>query len=200
MKKIRISRLVFFSVIVVFLTPGVIWAIPIIEQGDTWEYQIFDTPDLWSDWASVDYDSFDWDNATWNVGNAAFGNDGYYTTYWEDNHDIALQNTYELNGNLSNIVLNVAVDNGFALFINGGLVAKEMAGGFTSYWEYTYNLDYSFFSQGINYIQVLAEDHGGSTFFDMQLTADFQPIPEPSTIILMLVGLACLFGVKRKLF
>jgi hypothetical protein len=40
-----------------------------------------------------------------------------------------------------------------------------------TYWEYTLPLTtLGFISPGNNIIQVLAEDHGGATFFDLKLT------------------------------
>jgi hypothetical protein len=94
--------------------------------------------------------------------------------------------------------LNVAVDNGFIVFINGVQVAKGNAEGYTNYWEYALQIDQKWFASGSNLIQVFAEDHGGATFFDLKMTADVTPIPEPATLLLFGAGVAGLAGVARR--
>ncbi|MFZ5761024.1 MAG: PEP-CTERM sorting domain-containing protein [Thermodesulfobacteriota bacterium] len=55
-----------------------------------------------------------------------------------------------------------------------------------------------FLASGSNVIQVLAGDHGGATFFDLKLTGEVAPVPEPATMLLLGTGLAGLAGVARK--
>lgn len=123
---------------------------------------------------TVNYNSFDWNNNNWTIGNAAFGDQSYpnwdmeVNTIWPVDTDLALQKTIAIAGTIGNVTLNIAVDNGFVVFVNGQEIARENEEGFTSYWEYTYNINSLLFRQGMNTVSVLAEDHGGSTFFDMQ--------------------------------
>ena len=123
---------------------------------------------MWPNWSAAGYDSFDWD--------AAFGNPYSlpYNTLWSANTDLALHKTFDIDGlPATPITLNVASDNGFMVFINGTQVAKANGEGYTAYWEYTFPLSTSVaLSPGINVIQVLAEGHGGATFFDLKLTVD----------------------------
>ncbi len=175
----------------------------LVDEGSLWQYSVLQN-DLWPSWTTADYSSFDWSdsNITWQTGNAAFGNPYSlpFNTAWAANTDLALQKIFNINGVLAEpITLNVASDNGFMVFINGQQVAKENAEGYTSYWEYSLPLvTLDFIYPGENLIQVLAEDHGVATFFDLKLTGDVAPVPEPSTILLMGIGLLGLVGYSRK--
>ncbi len=174
----------------------------LVDQAEYWNYSKLSN-DLWSDWANAGYNSFDWNNATWSNGQAAFGStnatNGPYHTYWTPNTDLALMKSITINGSASDVVLNVASDNGFIIFINGNQVAKANAEGFTSIWEYSYSLTTSYLVNGNNIIQVLAEDHGGSTYFDMKLTATVNPVPLPPSALLIVPGLLGLFATRKKL-
>jgi len=122
-----------------------------------------------------------------------------YSTYWAVNTDLALQTDIDVTGSLlGDLTLNVASDNGFVLFVNGKEVVKSKAEGWTYNWEYNFNVSSSYFNTGTNVISVFAEDHGGLTYFDMELTADVAPVPEPATMLLFGTGLVGLVGSRLR--
>lgn len=173
-----------------------------VTTGQSFQYKALDT-DLWSNWAGANLATFDNFVATnpisgWATGNSAFGNNYSLpqATAWAADTDLALYTTFTLGGAASgNLTLNVASDNGFLVFLNDQLLAKENAEGYTSYWEYTFTNSSALLTQGTNVIKVLAEDHGGATFFDMRLTGN---VPEPGSLALAGLALVGLAVARRR--
>jgi hypothetical protein len=68
-------------------------------------------------------------------------------------------------------------------------------------WEYAFNLNPSALAQGLNVLQVLAEDHGGATYFDLKLSStdvDEARVPVPATMVLLATGLLGLAASRRR--
>lgn len=174
-------------------------AIPtnLVSSGDVFQYSTLAT-DLWSHWPTVSLADFASNNGVWQNGSTAFTNTGG-ATYWAADTDLALQKTFTFNGSISgDMNLHVASDNGFLVYLNGQLLAKENAEGFTSYWEYNYSLSPASLVQGGNLLQVLAEDHGGLTYFDMQIDGDVVNVPEPSLLGLLGIGLIGMVSIRTR--
>jgi hypothetical protein len=184
---------------------------PCTDQGWLWEYT-FEDPTGDTDWATT---------AIWNesqTGHAPFGNNtggfggddpnGYfdYETFWPvdatpnpnpDGDDLWVRTTINLSGYfLDSIAYNLGVDNGYALYVNGNLVASGNAEGYTSRWEYSGTIPSAFLTSGDNYVALALEDHGGLTAFDMEITG--APVPEPGTLALLGGGLVVLRSRLRR--
>jgi hypothetical protein len=171
----------------------------LIQQEDTWDYCVLDFQ-LRTELTSIEYSDFDWDNADWIEGKAAFGSgreprDGTINTTWIVGTDIALRKSFEIESiPTENLRLDLAIDNGCVIFVNGQEVAEFMGELFTYLWEYSIEISPEYLQLGANTVSVLAEDHGGATYFDMQL----EVVPEPTTICLLGMGTVIMLRKTRR--
>ncbi len=185
--------------VVVTAAPAV--ASTLLPTGHIWEYT-FTNPTgdpTWNTTTGV--------GGIWSSGSAPFGNvsggDFGYGTYWPASgswgDDLWVRTTIDLTGvDLSTVLWDLGVDNGFTLYANAALVSAFNAEGYTFRWEYSGGFG-SALTSGINVIALALEDHGGLTAFDMQITGTHvTSVPEPSTVILLGTGLASLIGLKLR--
>lgn len=184
-------------------------SVTILSQQSFWNYNVTATDFGANGLASVDYAGFLSEYTGTSTGQAGFGNTtppagGATNTNWSVFDDLALQTTVNLSGNvIGDVTLNVAIDNGAKVFINGVDVFFRDAGGYTSIWEYTATISGSLFNAGLNTISVLTSDYGGLTFFDMQLVADDgigppSAIPVPAAVWLFSTALIGLAGFRKR--
>lgn len=186
--------------IIVSCTASVAMAGPVtlVSQADNWDYN-FGSSFGSGGGATVTYSDFTSGYTGTSNGNAAFGNTHIsgapYNTYWSVNTSLYAQKTFTLSDPLvAPATLNVAIDNGVGIWINGHLAFQATAGGFTSIWEYSTSVDPSLFVAGLNTVSVLANDYGGATYFDMELTGT---VPEPSMLGLLALSLM-FFALQRR--
>lgn len=185
------------------LLPVAADASTILATGSTWEYT-FANPTGDSSWNTTTA------SAGWLTGPAPFGNtccngDGFdFATFWAadgtDGDDLWVKKAVDFTGfDLSSIVWNLGVDNGFKLYLNGALISGANAEGYTFKWEYSGTFPAAL--PGMNIVAVALEDHGGLTAFDMEVTGTAAVPDVASTLPLLLTGLGALgIAYKRSRF
>ena len=173
----------------------------ILAPGSTWEYTFTDPGAGWNT-----------TTGGWATGPAPFGNylggsydpagDFNYRTLWPadgaDGYDLWVRTSINLtNFDLASVLWGLGVDNGFALYANGVLIAAANGEGYTYRWEYSGGFAPGVLNQGLNVIAVALEDHGGLTAFDMQITGT-PSVPEPTTMLLLGTGLVGMAVLRRR--
>jgi hypothetical protein len=105
---------------------------------------------------------------------------------------------YEINAGtgLSNVHIDLGVDNGIYVWLNGNYLFGAMQSGGANINEY--DIDIPSLAAGKHYLQILREDHGGSTGYLIQMTADRTAVPAPGALALLGIGLAGLGFVRRR--
>lgn len=101
-------------------------------------------------------------------------------------------------GGLSNVQVELGVDNGIYVWLNGDYQFGAMAPGLAVLGEYQFNLGP--LGAGTHYLQVLREDHGGQTNYSIRVSAErVAAVPVPGAVALLGIGLAGLgWGLRRR--
>lgn len=115
---------------------------------------------------------------------------------WAVNTETAIVYAIDAGAGLGNANVAFGVDNGLYVWLDGVYKFGAMAPGGSSLGEY--NLNLGSLGAGMHYLQILREDHGGSTGFGIQMTADRAVVPEPDALALLGVGLAAAGLARRR--
>lgn len=143
------------------------------------------TPAFGTDWLGGDYTG-----GSWSSGPVAIPGT------WAVNSETAIVYDFML-GSTSDLHIDVGVDNGIFLWLDGNFLFGATRSGGASLNEYDINV--STLSAGQHSLQILRADHGGGTGYAIQVEATRSVnVPEPIGLALLGIGLTALgFSIKR---
>jgi hypothetical protein len=199
------------AILVVLALPLPASADPIVLAGATWQYTFCDPTSnpTWNTTVGLG------GPCNWLEGAAPFSNVegvdefGYEYrsgTYWAENYidqegpyvdDLWVRLALDLTTyDLSTVFWQMAVDNGYKMYLNGSLLGSDNQEGYTWGWEYSGTFPNAI--QGVNILALALEDHGVRTAFDMEITGTPVPVPVPEPGTMTLVGLGGLALAARR--
>jgi hypothetical protein len=120
---------------------------------------------------------------------------------WAVNTETAI--IYEIDGGangFNNVIANFGTDNGIFVWLNGTFLGGHLRPGGVFLGEFSLNIGN--LGSGLNYLQVLLEDHGGGTGYAVGVTGDPNDppgVPVPAALPLLAAGLGALgFAARRR--
>lgn len=142
------------------------------------------TTEFGADWLGGDYTG-----GTWSAPGTGI------PSTWAVNTETAIVYDFFL-GSLSDLTIDVGVDNGIVLWFDGAFLFGATRSGGANVNEYDINL--SGISAGNHSLQILRADHGGSTGFAIEVNSEAVQVPEPATLGLIGLGLVGIAATRRR--
>jgi hypothetical protein len=128
---------------------------------------------------------------SWSVGPVSIPSN------WSVQHETAI--IYEIDGGatgFTDVSASFGVDNGILVWLNGMFIGGAQRPGGPVSGEHQFAL--GTLGSGTNYLQVMREDHGGGTGYDVSVTGNVAPIPLPAAGLMMIAGLGGLAAIRRR--
>ncbi|MDK8463510.1 PEP-CTERM sorting domain-containing protein [Marinobacter sp. SS13-12] len=142
------------------------------------------TTEFGADWLAGDYTG-----GTWSAPGTGI------PSTWAVNTETAIVYDFFLDS-LSDLTIDVGVDNGIVLWLDGAFLFGATRSGGANLNEYDINL--SGISAGDHSLQILRADHGGSTGFAIEVNSEAVQVPEPATLGLIGLGLVGIAATRRR--
>ncbi|OEY65094.1 PEP-CTERM sorting domain-containing protein [Marinobacter sp. X15-166B] len=142
------------------------------------------TPEFGADWLGGDYTG-----GTWSPPGTAI------PSSWAVNTETAIVYDFTLDS-LADLTIDVGVDNGIVIWLDGAFVFGATRAGGASLDEYDISLPG--IAAGDHALQILRADHGGATGYVIEVNSAAVSVPEPATLGLITLGLVGLATTRRR--
>ena len=145
--------------------------------------------------ADAGFEALDYDDGSFATGAGAFGDlitgscflgsADTVSSHWPIASDLLVRKHFEFPGGPSGIRIEVAIDNGAQIFLNGSDISGGMiwTEGCAYRGKLVFNVPASQLAVGDNVLAVRAQDRGGASYFDMTVFVDVDADLPPDILV-----------------